>query len=72
MLTKESALRKDVRTGISNMQHRHFTTIATIIRGMEDAWSPKARAHIAHRFANELSGTNQNFDHERFLKACGI
>ena len=32
MLTKESALRKDKRSAASPMEHRHFATVAAIIR----------------------------------------
>ena len=33
-LTPATALRKDRTTGVADMQHRHFTTIAAIIRDM--------------------------------------
>ena len=35
-LTKDTAHRKDLNAGIGGMQHRHFATIATIIREMPD------------------------------------
>lgn len=30
--TEKSALRKDLTSGIGEMQHRHFATVAAIIR----------------------------------------
>lgn len=35
MLNNESALLKDKRTGLSDMQHRHYTTVATIICALD-------------------------------------
>lgn len=66
-LTKETANRKDLRTGVSPMQHRHYTTVAAIIRIMPEGLSHR---EIALHFARELRPTNPNFDEERFLRAC--
>lgn len=69
-LTKDSAHRKDLTTGISEMQHRHFATIATIIREMKpDVYGPE---QVAEEFADRLRSTNPNFDRRRFLLACGV
>jgi hypothetical protein len=70
MLTKDSAHKKDLRTGLSDMQHRHFATVATIIRGLPDAFGN--RGEIAKWFATELATTNPRFDRRRFLLACGV
>jgi hypothetical protein len=64
-LNTESALRKDLATGKADMQHRHFTTIAAILRNME------ADERVCNIWADELQPTNPNFDRRRFLKACG-
>ena len=74
MLTTDSALRKDLRTGLSNLDHRHFTTIAAIIKMMDGAnYSAESpRWLTAQHFANELAATNPRFDRARFLKACGV
>lgn len=71
MLTTKSALSKDRRTGLSPMQHRHFATIATIIRNYGFDGSP-GRTILANHFADELAGTNPNFDRGRFLRASGV
>lgn len=34
MLSEKTAHRKDLTTGLAPLQHRHFATIATIIREM--------------------------------------
>lgn len=34
MLTQSAAIRKDTRTGMAKMEHRHFATIAVIIKDM--------------------------------------
>jgi ribosomal 50S subunit-associated protein YjgA (DUF615 family) len=68
-LTKESAARKDSRTGKAAMQHRHFATIAAIIKTYPDATSNELR-QIADHFAKELADTNPNFNAERFKAAC--
>ena len=68
-LTKESAARKDRRTGKAAMQHRHFATIADIIRALPDVTDLEQR-RIADHFAKELADTNPNFDRERFMAAC--
>ena len=67
MLTIKSANRKDIRTGKADLQHRHFCTIAAIIRRLPDAGH---RADMALHFADELATTNPRFDRERFLAAC--
>lgn len=63
-----AARRKDRRTGKAAMQHRHFTTVAEIIRTLP--LDPSAHVTVAHHFANELADTNANFDRARFLAAC--
>ena len=69
MLTVKSAHRKDITTGISDMQHRHFATIATIIREMDKSQLYTV-GHISEMFAIRLARTNPNFDCGRFLRAC--
>jgi len=70
MLTKESAHRKDLTTGLADMQHRHFATVATIIREMPaDVYGTDQVAEI---FADRLGHTNPNFDRRRFLLACKV
>lgn len=77
-LTPESALRKDKRTGKDHMQHRHFATVAAILANAPDFTKGNSgnptRAHrkLCEYFADELAGTNQNFNRGRFLAACGI
>ncbi len=74
MLTSQSATRKDKRTGIADMQHRHFTTIATILSRLviTTDLSANDRKEIAAHFAMELRATNPKFDRARFLRACGL
>lgn len=68
MLTDKAAHRKDVTTGLADMQHRHFATVATIIREMPaDVYGPEQVAEI---FADRLASTNSNFNRDRFLRAC--
>jgi len=77
-LSKEAAKRKDERTGITPMQHRHFATIAVIIKDMCELYVGPERntcffpAEIARHFADRLAETNPRFDRERFLEACGL
>lgn len=55
------------------MQHRHFATVATIIKSLEDPSISKRDRHtLARHFADELAGTNPRFDRQRFLAACGL
>ncbi len=74
MLTSQSATRKDKRTGIADMQHRHFTTIAAIIVDLERVTDLSAddRREVAITFAINLAKTNPKFDRARFLRACGL
>lgn len=62
-----AARRKDARTGKAEMQHRHFATVAAIIK---DFGYPQERRRIAEHFARELASTNPRFDRERFIAAC--
>lgn len=68
MLTDKAAHRKDITTGLADMQHRHFATIATIIREMPvDVYRSE---QIAEIFADNLARTNYRFNRDRFLRAC--
>lgn len=74
-LTEKSALAKDRRNGLGDMQHRHFATVATIIRGMEKVSNQEhgfidIREDVAEHFADQLAKTNPRFDRARFLAAC--
>lgn len=75
-LTKNTAHRKDLNAGISDMEHRHFATIATFIRELDSGLIPcstdATRKHMAEYFANRLRSTNPRFDRRRFLLACGV
>jgi hypothetical protein len=64
-LTIEAAAAKDARTGYADLQHRHFATIAAIIKELPDG----QREAVAKHFANRLQRTNANFNPERFLAA---
>lgn len=66
MLTNESATRKDITAGKAGMEHRHFATIATILRNIG------ADGATCERWADELAPTNPRFDRARFLRACGF
>lgn len=68
-LTTESALRKDKRNAVSTMEHRHFATVAAILRDMDIAGGQ--RSSVIRQFADALARTNLRFDRERFLRACG-
>lgn len=70
-LTTEAALRKDKTNAASQMQHRHFATIAGILANMPARWSQR-RLDIINHFANGLQHTNPRFDRARFLRACGV
>ncbi len=75
-LTKQSAHRKDINSGISAMEHRHFATIAKIIREIDQGLIPcstdATRKFMAELFADELRATNPNFNRARFLAACEV
>ena len=75
MLTPESATRKDKTSGLGEMQHRHFATIAAIIRGMDKVHNQEQglidiREDVAEHFADRLAWSNPRFDRARFLRAC--
>jgi hypothetical protein len=62
-LKPDAALRKDLNAGKDTLQHRHFATIATILRNIG------ADTATVEAFADELRGTNPKFDRARFLRA---
>lgn len=66
-LTPDTALRKDRRSGVTSLQHRHFATIAAIIADF-----PGDREALAQHFGYRLQETNANFDSQRFIRACGV
>ncbi len=64
-LSPAAALSKDRSAGKSEMQHRHFATIATCLVNM------KATRAVCEQWADELAPTNPRFERARFLKTCG-
>lgn len=72
-LTQSAAAAKDARNGLSEMQHRHFATVAAIIKSMRHEDESNFQVdRTAHHFANELAKTNTRFNRTRFLDACGV
>lgn len=67
-LTVDAAARKDAQLG--DMQHRHFATVATILRSYN--FTAENRRNVCEHFADELRKTNPRFDRARFLRACGV
>jgi hypothetical protein len=67
-LSETAATRKDKTSGLGPMQHRHFATIATIIRDFTYHKLPASM--LAEHFADQLGRTNPRFDRSRFLAAC--
>lgn len=47
-------------------------TYSTAHEDCDEAIVQTDRAALAGAFADELAGTNERFDRERFLKACGV
>lgn len=82
-LTIESAARKDRTTERATFQHRHFATIADILK-RRFTHAPDMRRldehgplrwstlDICEIFADELGATNPKFDRDRFMRACGF
>lgn len=75
-LSTKAAHAKDTRAGLSEMQHRHFATIAYIIHSMDKVHNQEhgfidIRDDVAEHFADMLARTNPKFDRARFLAACG-
>lgn len=69
-LTTEAALRKDKTNAGATMEHRHFATIADILKRLHSIGGDKNRTWVADYFASELAKTNPKFDRARFLRAC--
>lgn len=69
-LTAQAALNKDQRAAPALMQHRHYATIAQIIRDMRDYLQGDSHARVIEHFANSLARTNTNFNRARFIAAC--
>ena len=69
-LSTAAATRKDKTTGKSEMQHRHFATVAAIIASLPHG--AKIQRQVAEHFADELATTNDRFDRRRFLQACDL
>lgn len=74
-LSISAAASKDRNHGAAKFEHRHFATIAEIIRDMDKVHNGEhgfvdIREDVAEEFANALARTNPRFDRERFLSAC--
>ena len=52
------------------MTRKDFVLIARVIRNSSEVIDEMALEALAENFANELSGTNPNFNRDRFLSAC--
>lgn len=64
-LSREAAFRKDRNADWCEFQHRHFATIADILRDMD------ADIETVGEWADRLARTNARFDRERFIAATG-
>jgi hypothetical protein len=51
------------------MTKRDFELIATVLQGAS-ALAPADLADLAEDFADALKATNQQFNRERFIRAC--
>lgn len=54
------------------MTKRDFELIARVLKTWRDDFGAKRALGVAQDFADELQGTNPQFDRARFLKACGV
>lgn len=74
MLSEKAATAKDNRTGLADMQHRHFATVATILKRIKSPLDLGTLEYdrLCSAFADELAGTNPRFDRARFLAACEV
>lgn len=71
-LSANAALNKDKATGKATMEHRHFATVAAIIKSLDDSMTLGDVKQVAEHFASELKATNPRFDRNRFMIACGF
>jgi len=71
-LSTNAAKNKDLRNVGSEMQHRHFATVAGIIRNLNGSMSKEDVKLVAEHFSADLKNTNAKFDKKRFLAACGF
>lgn len=55
-----------------NMQRRHFQFIADTVKSLTPIMSRADISIIAESFAHDLRKTNNYFNKERFLIACGV
>lgn len=51
------------------MTKKDFIMIAAIISDIQDS---TIRTFVACKFAEKLKLVNSRFDHDRFMKACGV
>ena len=54
------------------MTRKNFELIARVIKNADEVADEWAREALAEMFARELATTNENFNRDRFLKACGV
>lgn len=70
-LTIESAARKDAANAhAATFEHRHFATVAAIIKDLRTFMPSKAHDTMTAHFADAMARTNPRFDRRRFLAAC--
>jgi hypothetical protein len=59
-----------MRGNIPLFQRRHYIYIAKLIREAPISQPKANRMLLANKFANEFEKTEENFNRERFIKAC--
>jgi hypothetical protein len=57
---------------MNTMTRRHYELVAGTINRLKAYLDDKSRRRVALEFAEALAGTNDRFDRERFMKACGV
>jgi hypothetical protein len=60
-----------LKTQEMSMQRRHFEKIASILTSLKRVVDEDEHKKICEHFANDLSGTNANFNRDYFLIASG-
>jgi hypothetical protein len=51
------------------LERRHYELIAAIIASLPDTAN---KLVVAYHFGRQLVKSNPNFDHDRFIAACGV
>jgi hypothetical protein len=61
-----------LRLNEMSMSRKHFQSIADVLKDHKEHMDAESHAKLAHTMGRALAQHNDLFNHDKFVKACGV